>query len=324
MKNIKKDFPIFKHALQPFIFLDNAATTHKPKQVIDAMMHFYAYEYAPVGRSIYAMAEKATEKIIQARAAIAVFINADFHEIIFTKGATESLNFAAFAWGLHHVRSGDEIVLTQMEHHSNLIPWQQVAKSTGAILKFIPVTQAGTLDYTNLDTLITKKTKVVSIIHESNALGTINDLAPIVHQARQVGAKIVLDACQSVPHQRIDVKQLDVDFLAFSGHKLYGPTGIGILYINKNIQDQVPPYQFGGGMVFDADLYTADWVKPPKKYEAGTLPLAQIVGLHAAVEYIKKEIDFTWLANHEAGLIAKAIDGLRSFQMLAYLGRWIN
>lgn len=322
MKDIKKDFPLLNKKInnRSLIYFDNAATSQKPRQVIDAVTHFYESQNSTIHRAVYAFGEQATTLYEQARNTVAEFINADVHEIVFTKGATESINAVATGWALDHLKHGDEILLTQMEHHANLLPWQQVAKRNGVVLKFIPVLSDGTLDLSSLDDLITKKTKLVSCVHVSNALGTHNDIEIIIKKAHIVGAKVLIDAAQSIAHQKIDVKKINCDFLVFSGHKIVGPTGIGVLYIKKDLHDQMQPYEFGGGMVYEVDYTTASWLKAPHKFEAGTPPIAQAIGLGAAITYIQKHIDFELLKQHEAKLCAALINGLQKNKKITILG----
>lgn len=322
MNQIKKDFPLLGKKINnhSLIYFDNAATSQKPQAVIDAITHFYESQNSTIHRAVYAFGEQATTLYEQARSTVAEFINADVHEIVFTKGATESINAVATGWALVHLKPGDEILLTQMEHHANLLPWQQIAKRTGAVLKFISVLSDGTLDISTLDQLITKKTKLVSCVHVSNALGTHNDIETIVAKAHTVGAKVLIDAAQSVAHQKIDVKKINCDFLAFSGHKMLGPTGIGVLYIKKDLHDQMQPYEFGGGMVYEVDFTHATWAKAPHKFEAGTPPIAQAIGLAAAIDYINKHIDFKKLKSHEAQLCAALIEGLQKNSKIRILG----
>lgn len=322
MKDIKKDFPLLNKKINnhSLIYFDSAATSQKPRQVIDAVTHFYESQNSTIHRAVYAFGEQATTLYEQARNTVAEFINADVHEIVFTKGATESINAVATGWALDHLKHGDEILLTQMEHHANLLPWQQVAKRNGVVLKFIPVLSDGTLDLSSLDELITKKTKLVSCVHVSNALGTHNDIETIIKKAHIVGAKVLIDAAQSIAHQKIDVKKINCDFLVFSGHKIVGPTGIGVLYIKKDLHDQMQPYEFGGGMVYEVDYTTASWLKAPHKFEAGTPPIAQAIGLGAAITYIQKNIDFEQLKNHESKLCAVLINGLQKNNKITILG----
>ncbi|MBT3455544.1 cysteine desulfurase [bacterium] len=318
----RKDFPFLsKNISDELIYLDSAATSQKPNSVIQKLHDFYSYEYAPVHRGIYSLGEKSTIVYEDVRRKIKNFIGAsDACEVIFTKGTTEGINFVATAWAQKHLKKGDEIVLTHLEHHSNLIPWQQIALKKGVILKFIPITKDGYLDLTNLDQIITKKTKLVSFAHVSNVLGTHAPVKKIVSAAKSVGAKVLIDAAQSSPHKKIDVKSLDCDFLVFSSHKMLGPSGVGILYIKKSIQDEVAPYQFGGSMVCEVFYDQSTFQQPPYRYEAGTPPIAQVVGLGAAIDYYKDNIGWESLKNHEASLCTRTIDGLSQFEQIRILG----
>ncbi len=322
-QKLRAHFPILQQTLNgyPLAYLDNASTTHKPKHVLDAMMYFYTTSYANIYRSVHTFAEVATQQYEAARAKVAQFIGAnDPGEIIFTRGCTEGINFIASTWGMNTIKAGDEIVLTELEHHANLLPWQRVAHKTGAHLKFIPITSEGVLDLENIDRIITAKTKIVSFIDVSNALGTHNDSATIIKHAKAVGAKVLVDAAQSVPHQKIDVSLLGCDFLTFSGHKMLAPTGVGVLYINKKLHDEIEPYQLGGGIVLEVDWHSAYWKPSPQKFEAGTPPIAQVIGLSAAIDFIIKHIDFVKLRQHEATLCSRLIDGLSQFSNVTILG----
>ncbi len=322
MNKLSKDFPALQTNVgtREIIYVDNASTTQNPKIVTDQISAFYNNGYANVDRGIYALAEETTIAYEDARTKVAQFIGADAQEIIFTKGTTESINFVATAWGLTHLKKGDEIVLTELEHHANLIPWQQVAHKTGAVLKFIPINDDGSLNLDSLDSIITSKTKFVGCIHISNALGTTVDIKKVIAAARAVGAPILIDAAQSVPHIPVDVHSLDCDFLVFSGHKMCGPTGIGVLYIAKRMFESVPPYQFGGSMINHATYQTATFAKPPAKYEAGTPPIAQAIGLAHAIDYLTAQVDFKTLGMHEAGLCSRFIDGLQKMERIRILG----
>lgn len=322
MKDIRKDFPLLQKKFNgnPIIYLDNAATSQKPQVVIDALTEFYTQHNANIHRAIYAFGEEATMLYENARAKIAQFLNAESDEIIFTQGTTESINFVAGTWAQQNIKKGEEILITQMEHHSNMIPWQQCAQKLDATLKYLPVLPNGVLDYEKLPSLLTPKTKLVSVVHVSNVLGTRNDIKKIIDAAHAAGARVLIDAAQSSPHEAIDVKKLNCDFLAFSGHKMLGPTGIGVLYIKKELHDQTPPYQFGGGMIYEADFFKASWQKSPHKFEAGTPPIAQAIGLAAAIEYIQKNINFDQLQKHEATLCTQLIEGLSSFKKVRILG----
>ena len=322
MKVLAKDFPILKQKINghPLIYFDNAATSQKPQQVIDALTKYYSEQNNNIHRSVYTFGEQATTLYENARRTVADFINADPEEIVFTKGTTESINFIAGTWALQYIKKGDEIVLTQMEHHSNLIPWQQCALKNGAQIKYIPITSNGTLKLDQLPTIIGTKTKLVSAVHVSNALGTHNDIAAIIKAAHDVNARVLIDAAQSVPHQKIDVKKIKCDFLVFSGHKMLGPTGIGVLYIKKELHHHINPYQFGGGMVYEADFQHATFLNAPHKFEAGTPPIAGAIGLAAAIEYLIKNILFQDLQKHQADLCTQLIDGLSKHKKITILG----
>jgi cysteine desulfurase/selenocysteine lyase len=324
MKDFKEDFPIFQQPYVPagkLIYCDNAATSQKPQQVINALSRYYEQSCAPVHRGLYALAENATRLYEHARETIAVFLGVqDSSQIVFTKSATESINFIAFGWAMHHLRPEDEIVLTELEHHSNLVVWQVVAARTQAVIKFIPIDDHGILQLDNLASIITDRTKLVSFTHRSNAIGTKIDPEPLVARARAVGAKLLIDCCQTVAHERIDAEKLGVDFLVFSGHKMLGPEGIGVLFIKSSVQPEVVPYQFGGGMIFDASFAKATWLKAPHCYEAGTQPVGQAIALAQAVEYLMQQISFAELAAHEAALCRRLIDGLSVDPSFRFLG----
>jgi cysteine desulfurase / selenocysteine lyase len=321
-KKLRADFPILQQKVNgyPLVACDNASTSHKPQSVIDAMVHFYTTNNANIYRGIHLFAEQATQAYENARKKVAQFIGADPEEVIFTRGCTSSINFVAATWADENIQAGDEIVVTELEHHANLIPWQRLAQKKGATLKFIPIFSDGTVDLSGLDVIITNKTKLVSVIHVSNAIGTHVDIASIIQRAHAVGARILIDAAQSVPHQKINVRELDCDFLVFSGHKLLGPTGIGVLYIKKELHDHVPPYEVGGGMVENVDCTHATWAAAPQKFEAGTPPIAQAIGLGAAIDYLQTHINFDELIAYEAQLCTRLIDGLSVIKGVKILG----
>ncbi len=323
MKDMRKDFPILNQKVgdKPLIYFDTAATSQRPQQVIDALSSFYTDANANIHRGIHMLSERATEMYETAREKIANFIGAaDSCEVVFTRGATESINIVAETWGMENLKTGDEILISEMEHHANLLPWQRLAQRTGAILKFIPVTHGGTLAMDKLDELITPRTKLVAVTHASNVLGTHVDVKTIGKKAHAVGARILVDAAQSIPHEKIDVQDLDCDFLAFSGHKMLGPTGIGILYIKKELHAALPPYQVGGGIVYEVDFNDARWQEVPQRLEAGTPAIAQAVGLGAAVDYMNERINFDELKKHEASLTKRAIEGLAPLPKVRLLG----
>ncbi len=315
---LRSDFPYFK-LHKDGIYLDNAATTHKPQQVIDAVSDFYAYNYAPVYRSIYKGAEAATQLYEDARTTVADFIQAEHNEIAFTKGATESINLVAAA--LEDFFSvGDEIVLSELEHHANLVPWQELARKKNLTIRYIPVDKDAILILDQLDTLITPKTKLVAVSHCSNVTGIYTDIGTIIKRARQVDALVLLDAAQSVAHRKIDVKILDVDFLVFSGHKLFAPTGIGILYAHKRTHKLLGPYQTGGAMVYSVSYAHSSWRPFPYLFEAGTPPISGALGLAAALNYIQRNIDFKLLEKHEKSLGALVLKEFASLQKIKIIG----
>lgn len=290
---VRKDFPIFERTIRDgkkLVYLDSGATSQKPFSVIEAESNFYKFHNAAVHRGAHQLAEEATDAYEGARLKVAQFIGAREEQVVFTKGATESLNLVAYAMGNAEpgtrfaLTSKDKIVVTEMEHHANLIPWQQLAARTGARLSWFEVTPDGRLDLSNINSVITEDTKVVALTHQSNVLGTINPLQAIVARAHEVGAVVVLDACQSAPHMPIDVLALGVDFLVFSGHKALGPTGVGVLW--SSLLDDLPPFLYGGSMIESVTMTSATWAPAPRKFEAGVPNMAQAVGLGAAIDYL--------------------------------------
>jgi cysteine desulfurase/selenocysteine lyase len=325
---VRKDFPIFTRTIRDgkrLVYLDSGATAQKPQSVIDAEVDFYRFHNAAAHRGAHQLAEEATDLFEGARAKVATFIGAAADEIVFTKSATESLNLIAYAMGnapvgnRFHLKTGDEIVVSQMEHHANLIPWQQLAARTGATLRWFDVTPAGRLDLSQIPDLITDKTKVVALTHQSNVLGTINPMGEIVAAAHAVGAVVVLDACQSVPHMKVDVSQLGVDFLTFSGHKTVGPTGVGIMWGRSALLEEMPPFLTGGSMIADVSMTTATWAPAPAKFEAGVPNMAQAVGLGAAVDYLSA-IGMDVIAQHEHMLTADLLSKLLAIDEVAVVG----
>jgi cysteine desulfurase / selenocysteine lyase len=325
---IKADFPILKRQIRGnnrLIYLDSGATSQKPNSVLDAERDFYVNHNAAVHRGAHQLAEEATELYEGAREKVATFIGAHVDEVIFTKSATESINAIAYSLGnstpgsKFHIKAGDRIVVSEMEHHANLIPWQELARRTGAELVWFKVTEEGRLDLSNIDELITSRTKVVALTHQSNVLGTINPLDEITKKAHEVGALFVLDACQSVPHYRVDVKTLNVDFLAFSGHKMLGPTGVGILWGKKELLDEMPPFLTGGSMIETVTMESATYLDAPKRFEAGVPNMAQAVGLGAAVDYLNR-VGLDAIHAHEVALTQKALEGLQTIQGLSVIG----
>ena len=287
VENIRKDFPILSTKVnnKPLAYLDNAATSLTPESVIKAMNSYYHTYNANVHRSIHTLGEKATQEYEDAHRKVAKFINASFEEIIFTRGTTESLNVLAYSL-TKKLKKGEEIVLTEMEHHSNIVPWQEYAKEKGLIIKYIKVDKDGRLNLKNAEKLITDKTKIVSITHMSNVLGTINPVKEIGKLAHSHGAYFVVDGAQSVPHLKVDIKEMDCDFFAFSGHKMMGPTGIGVLYGKKKLLEAMDPFMYGGDMISEVSFKAATWNELPWKFEAGTPNIAGGIGLGAAVDYL--------------------------------------
>jgi cysteine desulfurase/selenocysteine lyase len=306
---IKKDFPIFDRTIrdgQRLVYLDSGATAQKPNSVIDAELNFYKFSNAAVHRGAHQLAEEATENFEYSRSVVAEFLGAKSDEIVFTKSATESINLVAYSL-TEKVKPGDRIVVSEMEHHANLIPWQQLAKRTGAELAWFEVTPEGRLDLSNINEVITANTVLVAITQQSNVLGTINPLEEIVNRANAVGAEVLIDACQSVPHMVVDVKKLGVDYLAFSGHKALGPTGVGVLW-GKNL-DALPPFLFGGSMIENVTMTDATWAPAPKKFEAGVPNMAQVIGLAAALNYLN-QVGLTAIHEHELYLTKSLLAGL--------------
>ncbi len=319
MKPKKSDFPFFKtHPLM--VYLDNAATTHKPLQVLDALTHFYTIMNSNMHRGIYRLAEEATEQFEKTRGQVASFLSArDVSEIIFTSGATAALNMVARGWGDAQVHEGDEIVVTQLEHHANFVPWQQLCERKGARLQIFPVNYQGMLDISQLDVVITQKTKMVAITHASNAIGTIVDLAPLIAKARSVGARVLVDGCQAVSFISVNVQSLDCDFYVFSGHKVMGPTGVGVLYARQAVHAEFIPPTTGGGMVLQVTAEKTTFLKSPRCYEAGTPPAAEVAGLSAALSYLQT-VGVEQVGMHVAYLTKLAIEGLQRLPRVRILG----
>jgi cysteine desulfurase/selenocysteine lyase len=325
---IAKDFPILDRTIRDgkrLVYLDSGATSQKPNVVINVESDFYRLHNAAVHRGAHQLAEEATDAYEGAREIVARFLNASVDEIVFTKNATESLNLISYAMGnaapgnRFHLKAGDSIVVTEMEHHANLIPWQQLAARTGATLKWFTVTDDGHLDLSQINSVIDEKTKVVALTHQSNVLGTINPLEAITKRAHEVGAVVVLDACQSVPHMKTDVKKLDIDFLAFSGHKAVGPTGIGVFWGRAELLAELPPFLTGGSMIENVTMESAAWAPAPKKFEAGVPNMAQAVGLGAALTYLTG-IGMDNIHKHEIALTKYLLEGLSAITDLRIIG----
>ncbi|MFI3558454.1 cysteine desulfurase [Staphylococcus pseudintermedius] len=319
---IIKDFPILEQQVngKRLAYLDSTATSQKPKQVIDALSDYYERYNSNVHRGVHTLGSLATDGYEGARETVRRFIHAKyFEEIIFTRGTTAAINMIAHSYGDANVGESDEIVVTQMEHHANLVPWQQLAKRQGATLKFIPMAEDGTITLEAVRETVSERTKIVAIAHVSNVLGTINDIKAIAEIAHEHGAIISVDGAQSVPHMKVDVQDLNVDFYSFSGHKMLGPTGIGVLYGKREHLNQMEPTEFGGDMIDFVDLYDSTWTDLPTKFEAGTPLIAQAIGLQAAIEYIES-IGFDAIHEHEQALTTYAYEQMSQIEGIDIYG----
>ncbi len=326
---IKSDFPIFNRLIrdgQKLIYLDSAATSQKPEVVVNAEREFYFEHNAAAHRGAHQLAEEATELFEQSRSVTAQFLGAkNQDEIIFTKSATEGINLIAYSLSnaepgsKFHIKADDEIVVSEMEHHANLVPWQELARRTGAKLRWFKVTDEGRLDLGDIDQVINEKTRLIALTQQSNVLGTINNLNEVAKRAKSVGAFFLIDACQSVPHFQIDVTNLGCDFLVFSGHKALGPTGVGVLWGRKELLDEMPPFLTGGSMIETVTMERSTYLDAPKRFEAGVPNMAQVVGLAAALTYLKK-IGIVKIHEHEMSLTERALDGLSRIEGLSIIG----
>ncbi|MCL4303033.1 MAG: cysteine desulfurase [Anaerolineae bacterium] len=322
VQRIRQDFPILQQQVngKPLIYLDSTASSQKPLCVIEAMNTYYREYHANVHRGIYQISEKASEAYETARKKVGRFINArSWREVIFTRNATESINLVAYSWGLSNLKAGDVILTSEMEHHANLIPWQQLAARTGATVKYIPVDEHGYLDMTTFDAWLTPAVKLVAITQMSNVLGTVTPVGEIVQKAHAVGALVLLDGAQAVPHMPTDVQAFECDFLAFSGHKMLGPTGIGVLWARKEILADMPPFLTGGDMIKKVTFDGCEWNELPWKFEAGTPAIAEVVGLGAAVDYLN-EIGMHNVRLHEIELTTYAFDRLSQVEGIRIYG----
>lgn len=319
----RADFPILQqqvHGDKPLAYLDSGASTQKPQVVIDALSHFYQQDYANVHRGVYQLSERATNLFESSRETVRQFINAPHtHEIIFTKGTTDAINLVASSFGRAFVQAGDEIIVSVMEHHSNIVPWQIMCDTVGATLRVIPMDERGVLDLTAYEQLLSSRTKLVAIIHASNVLGTINPVKKITAMAHDQGAAVLVDGAQAVAHLPVDVQDLDCDFYVFSGHKLYGPTGVGVLYGKADWLDRMPPYQSGGDMISRVSFEKTDYNVLPYKFEAGTPPIAGVIGLSAAINYLQ-QFDWSSIINHELELLTYLQSALGSVPGLRIIG----
>ena len=326
VQEIRKQFPILSRELKgkPLVYFDNAATSQKPQVVIDALVHYYSYYNANIHRGIHTLAEEATAAYEATRITVQQFINAASHqEIIFTRGTTESINLVAYAWGRANVNTGDEIIISTLEHHSNIVPWQMLAKEKGAILKVVPINENGEFLFEAFEQMLSERTKLVSIVHASNALGVINPVEEIIKAAHKVGALVLVDGAQSSVHLDIDVQALDCDFYAFSAHKLYGPTGVGILYGKKQILEDMPPFMGGGEMIKEVSFEHTSYNELPYKFEAGTPNIGDTIAFKVALDFITN-IGKSTIRAHEDKLLRYATLQLGQIPGLRIMGDVLN
>ena len=319
---VRRDFPILDQAIhgRPLVYLDNAATAQKPRAVLEAMDHYYRESNANVHRGVHTLSERATALYEGGRDRARAFLNARAREeIIFVRGTTEAINLVAQSYARPRLKPGDEILITHLEHHSNTVPWQMVCEQTGATLKVVPITPDGALDLEAFERLLGPRTRIFAVAHVSNALGTVNPIAELTARARAAGAMVLIDGAQGVPHRAVDVQALDCDFYAFSAHKLYGPTGIGVLYGRRELLEAMPPWQGGGDMIRTVRFEGSTWNDLPYKFEAGTPAIAEAVGLGAALDYVD-HIGLDAIARHEAALLNYALERLREIDGMRFIG----
>jgi len=320
---LRQDFPILQRVLpngRPLIYLDNAATSQKPQSVLDAMDDYYRRYNANVHRGVHTLSEDATTAFEAARTKVAKFINApSARQVVFTRGATESINLVAHTWGRANLGPGDEVLITEMEHHANIVPWQILQAQLGFTLRYVPITAQGTLDLSTLPDLLTPRTRLFSFVHASNVVGTINPVQELVAAARAVGAKVLIDGAQSAPHMPVDVQALDADFFVFSSHKMCGPTGIGVLYGKRELLEAMPPFLGGGDMIREVTMTGSKWNTVPHKFEAGTPSIAEAIGLGAAVDYLQ-QVGMAWIQTHERAITQYAYTRMAEVEGLHILG----
>lgn len=322
LSSLRSLFPVLERQVhgKPLAYLDNAATTQKPLAVIESMDNYYRHYNSNIHRGVHSLSEEATTAYEGARERIARFINAaSDRQTIFTRNATEAINVVAHSWGRANLGPGDEVLITEMEHHSNIVPWQILQEQLGFTLRYVPITDGGLLDLSEVDTLLNERTKLFAFVHVSNVLGTVNPAAELVQAAHAVGALTLIDASQSVPHMPVDVQALDTDFLVFSGHKMCGPTGIGILYGKRELLEAMPPFMGGGDMIREVKMSGSRWNTLPYKFEAGTPAIAEGIGLGAAVDFLQ-EVGLEWIWQHEHALTSYAYERLAQVEGLRILG----
>ena len=323
---IKSQFPIFSKKIKgkPLVYLDSSNSSQKPKSVLNSLDYFYRNEFSNIGRSIHSLAVNATNKFEETRTSVKNFINANSKdEIVFTKNATESINLVASTFGQENIKKGDEILITELEHHSNYVPWHYLRETKGAIIKFAPINDDGDIIISKLKELITSKTKIIAVTHLSNVTGTIVPIKEIVEIARKKNIPVLVDGCQSAPHIKIDVRDLDCDFYAISGHKVYGPTGVGILYAKKKWLEKLPPYIGGGGMISEVNKDKITYARIPEKYEAGTMPTAEVIAFNESIKFMQS-IGIQNIIEHEKELTNYALEKLKKINSLKVIGNPIN
>ncbi len=322
IEQLRADFPILAETIRnkPLVYLDNAASCQKPNAVIDAISHLYRHDYANIHRGVHTLSVRSTDQFEAAREKVRAFINAASNkEIIFVRGATEAINLVAQTYGKAAIQVGDEIIITAMEHHSNIVPWQLLCEQTGAVLKIAPMNQQGELLYAEFEALLTDKTRLLAVVHMSNALGTINPVEKMIAAAHAKAIPVLLDGAQAIPHMPVDVQALDCDFYVFSGHKLYGPSGIGVLYGKQALLEAMPPYQGGGDMIRTVTFERSTYAGLPYKFEAGTPAIAEVIGLGAAIDYLNA-IGMSAIADYEATLLTYATEQAKQIKGLTIIG----
>lgn len=322
VERVRADFPILNEKIngRPLVYLDSGASAQKPAQVINAMSTAYESYYANVHRGVHAMSQRSTEAYEDARTKIAAFLNAsNTNEIVFTSSATEAINLVAHSYGRAFLKAGDEIIISHMEHHANIVPWQLLRDEIGVVLRIAPIDDTGALDMDAYEALLGPKTKLVAMTHTSNALGSIVPIAEVIKKAHSIGAVVLVDGCQAVPHSSVDVQAIDADFYVFAPHKLYGPTGVGILYGKEDLLNSMPPWQGGGDMIMTVTFEKTTFQKAPLRFEAGTPPIVEAIGLGAAIDYVS-ELGMDNIAAHEAGLLHYATERLNAIEGLTIIG----
>ena len=320
VEKIRKDFPIFNDLNKPFIYLDSASTSQKPQKVIDTISSYYNSYTANVHRALYSIGEKATDEYENVRLLVKKMLNVpDSHSVIFTSGTTESINLIAYSWGLKNLKKADSVLITEMEHHSNIIPWQLITKKTNSSLNYIPLCSNGTLNTESMNEQLLSSTKIISISHQSNVFGTINPIKNIIDKAKSMDILTLIDGAQAVPHLEVDLAELDSDFYVFSGHKMLGPTGVGVLIGRNELLEEMEPFLGGGEMINKVNMHESTWNEIPWKFEAGTPKVAQVIGLGAAIKYLMN-IGLENIHNHEQGLLQYALDILEQNENIILYG----